>query len=69
MTPLTTRIRARADVDGLPVDHELRTLSEAFEIANAGYWGDPQTVPVKNYMGAYARLKLTWHKYSGEPLV
>lgn len=68
-TDLGKRISERADRDGLPADHELRQKARAFDDAATGFYAEPQTVDVKKFMGAYARVKLAWRDYSGEALV
>lgn len=61
-TPLGTKLRST----GLPEHVE---LADKFEEATAGYYGEPQTVTVKQFMGAFARARMAWCAYSGEPLV
>lgn len=68
-TDLSRRMTERADADGLPADHELRTKAQAFDEATHGFYGEPQTVPVKQFMGCYARARLAWCHYSGESLL
>lgn len=48
---------------------ELRAKALAFETATAGFYGEPQTVDVKKFMGAYARARKLWCEITGEPLV
>lgn len=68
-TDLADKMRARADVDALPADHELRTKAEAFDAAATGYYGQPQTKNVAQFMGAWARARQVWCDYTGEALV
>jgi hypothetical protein len=67
-TPLGDKMRALADT-GHPDAAELRDKAEKFETATAGYYGQPQTVDVKSFMGNYARARMCWSRCSGEPLV
>lgn len=66
---LPSRMRARADADGLPADHELRTLADALDAAVVGFFGEPQTVPVARFVGSWARARTVWCAYSGESLL
>ncbi len=68
-TELGKRMIERADKDGLPPDHEIRTTAIAFEEGTKGFFAAEQTINVKQFMGRYARAKLAWNKYSGDPLV
>lgn len=68
-TDLADKMRARADADALPADHELRTKAAAFDEAATGYYGQPQTKNVSQFMGAWARARKTWCDYTGEALV
>ena len=65
-TDLGRRMRARADADGLPADHQLRTHADAFDKAATGVYGTPQTTSVTEFMGAWARARKVWCAYSGE---
>ena len=69
MTELGEQMVRRADSEGLPRDHVLRTAAAEFELATEGYYSDPQTVPVAKFFGAWARARSIWCKYTGEPLV
>lgn len=69
MADLGERMIARADADGLPADHELRVKGAAFSEAAAGFYADPQTVNVKQFMGHWARARSLWCAYTGESLV
>lgn len=44
-------------------------LADAFDIAAAGFYGDPQTVGVREFMGHYARARKAWCAATGESLV
>lgn len=66
---LNEQMTARADRDGLPAGHDLRLKAEAFKVAAAGYWSDPPTVSIKEFMGCWARARRAWSEYSGEPLI
>lgn len=68
-TELARKMIDRANADGLPIGHELRTKAMLFENAAKGYWADPQTVPVQSFMGIWARARRAWCNYTGEPLI
>lgn len=68
-TVLAKRMIERADADGLPHDHEVRITAKGFEDGAKGFYAEEQTVTVKQFMGTYARAKLCWSKYTGEPLI
>ncbi len=66
---LPSRMRAKADADALPANHELRVLADALDAAVVGFYGTPQTVPVSRFVGDWARARKAWCTYTGEPLV
>ena len=66
---LGKRMVAAADKDGYPADHNLRLLAQKFEAAIAGFYTDPPTVTVQQFMGHYARARRAWCEYSGDDLV
>jgi len=68
-TQLGDQMRARADLDGLPSNHEMRHLADAFDKASYGYAEEPQTVNVRQFMGHWAKAKRFWSNYTGEPLI
>jgi hypothetical protein len=61
-------MRKLADA-GHPRADELREKASAFEAAATGFYGDPQTVPAKSFLGAWARARRLWSECSGEPLI
>lgn len=65
LTGLSGLMLARADADRLPADHQLRVLATAFDDAARGYFAQPQTVPVKGFVAAWARADVAWHDYLG----
>jgi hypothetical protein len=67
-TPLGAKMRRLAD-EGHAQGEELRAHAEAFEAAVQGYYADPQTVSVKQFLGAFARARRLWCACSGEALV
>ncbi|MGZ8953105.1 MAG: hypothetical protein ACXW0Q_00305 [Methylovulum sp.] len=69
MTDLSDKMIAKADVDKLPSDHDLRTSALAFNEATEGFYGNPQTVDIKKFMGSWARARRTWCDYTGESLM
>lgn len=67
-TNLSQRMRRLAQTrDDLP-DNWL-AQAQAFDDATAGFFGEPQTVPVHKYMGVFARTRRMWCDATGEPLV
>lgn len=48
---------------------DLTDLANKLDVATQGFYGSPQTVSAKEFMGHYARARMAWCKYSGEPLV
>lgn len=66
---LDEKMIARADADNLPADHQLRTLAVTFKGAAVGFYSDPQTVTVKQFMGCWARARRAWCDYTGEALI
>ena len=69
MTALAEQMLARAEQDGLAEDHPLRVLGKAFSKACSGFYADPQTVTVKQFMGHWARARRAWCEYTGESLI
>lgn len=68
MTNLGEKMRALAPMHPEYAD-ELRAKASAFDVATAGYYGDPQVVDVKSFMGAYARARILYCKVTGDSLV
>lgn len=60
---------ARAGNDGLPPDHPLFILGKQFDAAADGFYAEPQTKTVQQFMGAWARARRAWCDYTGEALV
>lgn len=48
---------------------ELRELASDLEVKAAGFYGNPQTVGVKSFVGAWARARRVWSEITGEPLI
>lgn len=67
-TTLADKMRARADRDGLPADHEMRKLADAFDRASVGHLSTPQTVAVRGFFGAWAKARGAWSRYTGEAI-
>lgn len=60
---LYDKMLERADKDGLPKDHELRTKAVAFkEAIESDGLG-------KKIFGPWARARRAWCEYTGEPLL
>lgn len=67
-TELSGRMHALADA-GHERAVELREKANAFDQATRGFYGEPQTVDVKSFMGAFARARRLWCVCTGEPLI
>ncbi len=68
-TELSEKMIARADLDSLPGDHEMRTLALEFDNTCQGYFATPQTVSVSQFLGSWARARRVWCNYTGEDLI
>ena len=68
-TSLSEKMLARANIDGLPADHEMRTRATEFNEATKGFYCEPQICDVKKFMGCWSRARRTWCDYTGESLV
>jgi hypothetical protein len=66
---LVERMRAKADAEGLPKNHVLRTNAAALEEALKGYVSDPQTTSVPRMVGTWAKARRIWCEYTGEDLI
>lgn len=70
--PLAPRMRAKADeiADAKPdIATLLRDRADKLEAAATGYFGQPQTHTVQQFLGCYARARLLWCDVTGEPLI
>jgi hypothetical protein len=67
-TTLSQRMHALAATGHIKAD-ELRSKADALDAAANGFYGEPQTVDVRQFMGAYARARLAWCDASGESLM
>ena len=67
MTALADKMRAAAP--GHLRETELIEKADAFDAASDGFYAEPQTVPVKSFLGAWARARKLWSEVSGEPLI
>lgn len=63
LTGLAGWMLARADADRLPADHQLRVLATAFDDAARGYFAQPQTVPVRDFVADWTRAHVAWRDY------
>lgn len=61
-TPLSIKMRAAADAECFPADHELRVAADKLDAA-ADWQSIPKTV------AAWARARKAWCAYSGEELI
>ena len=68
-TDLAVAMLARANADGLPDNHDMRTRAVAFDEAAKGFFGEQQTCDLKKFLGCWARARRTWCDYTGEALV
>ncbi len=67
-TALSSRMHALADAGHVRAA-ELREKADAFDQATSGFYGEPQTVDVKTFTGAFARARRLWCDCTGEPLI
>jgi hypothetical protein len=68
-TPLSQAIIRRANADGLPENHELRSAAKAFDEVAEGFFAKLQTYTVSQFFKAWADTREAWCAYSGEPLL
>ena len=68
MTELSDKMRHLATRGHLRSE-ELIEKAEALDLAAAGFYAEPQTVPVRRFLGAWARARRCWSECSGEPLI
>ncbi|SDF84213.1 hypothetical protein SAMN05660686_02501 [Thalassobaculum litoreum DSM 18839] len=52
-----------------PEADELRDLADKMDAATAGFYGEPQTHTVQQFVGAWARARRRWCEVTGEELV
>lgn len=67
-TALSERMHALADT-GHPRGAELREKADAFDIATAGMFAEPQTCSAPKLLGCFARARRLWCDITGESLV
>jgi hypothetical protein len=67
-TNLSSRMRQLADT-GHERAEELREKAKAFDDATAGFYGDPQTVDARKFLGCFARARRLWCDITGESLI
>lgn len=68
MSELGGQMRALADT-GHERALELKEKAEAFDVAAAGFYAEPQTIDVKKFMGAWARARRCYSECAGVPLI
>ena len=68
MTDLSDKMRAIAKT-GHHYATELIEKADAFDEASAGFYGEPQTVSTKKFLGCWARARRLWSECSGESLI
>lgn len=68
-TDLAEKMMTRADADLLSTDHELRISATAFDKAAKGFYSDPQTCTIQNFMRCWVRARRIWSEYSGEKFI
>lgn len=61
-TDLSKKMRATGDP-------ELVRLADDFDAKTEGFYAEPQTVDVRQFMGAWARARKAWCAHSGEALI
>jgi hypothetical protein len=66
---LAEAMRERADADGLPADHDVRTTADKLEDAAKAAWSDGTPDKIREMLRWWARARIAWNKYSGEPLI
>jgi hypothetical protein len=66
-TPLVEKMRALASTH--PRASELTEKALELEEATAGFFGEPQTKTVKQFLGSWAGARRLWCDCSGEPLI
>lgn len=64
---LAPRMRALAETH--PRGQELRDCADTLERHAAGFFAEPQTIPVHRMIGAWARARRLWCACTGEPLI
>jgi hypothetical protein len=69
MTALGDKMLNAAVKADLQEDHPLVVAALKFNDAAEGFYGTPQTVDVKTFMGCWARARRLWSEYSKEPLL
>lgn len=52
-----------------PRGDDLREKAAALRDAVNGFWGEPQTITAKGFLGSWARARRVWSECSGEPLI
>ena len=52
-----------------PRGPELREKAAALREGATGFFGTPQTVDVRSFLGRWARARRLWCEVTGEPLV
>lgn len=67
-TDLSDKMRALADTGHIAAS-PLREAADKFDAAAEGFYATPQTVPLREFMGKWARARRLWSDCSGEPLV
>lgn len=65
---LVDKMRALAG-EGHAQAAELTDKADALEEATRGFYGEPQTVDVKRFIGCWARARRLWCDVSGDPLI
>lgn len=68
-TNLSARMRALHEAGTHDLPDNWIDIADAFDAATAGFYGDPQTVDVRTFLGHYARARKAWCAATGESLV
>ena len=69
MTALGDKMLAAAEGARMEAEAPLVVAALKFNEAAEGFYGTPQTVDVKTFLGCWARARRAWSKYSKEPLL
>lgn len=66
---LADRMRARADADGLPASHDVRTTADKMERAAEVAGREGGVDNVRAMLSAWVRARKAWNAYTGEPII
>lgn len=52
-----------------PESDEMKMLANEMDEVTEGYFADPQTVTVQQFVGTWAKTRRRWREVTGAPLV